>query len=96
MFADDVTFYTTGKTDHEVESKLQDQVATVAERYDASELCVTTKKSNFLLVHTKRNRNLPNLNITLNQSKFNQSKFNQSKFNQVSTMKYLGIQLSDH
>ena len=48
IFADDVSFYTTRKTVQEVESKLQDQVASFGEWYDTNELCVTTEKSHVL------------------------------------------------
>ena len=86
MFADDVSFYTTGKTVNEVQSKLQKQVNSVGEWYNSNKLSLNADKSNVVLVHTKRNREIDKLDITLNEK----------NLEQVSTVKYLGIKLNEN
>ena len=44
-------------------------------------LCIYINKSNVLLVHTQRNKDLADMSINLNET----------KMEQVSTVKYLGI-----
>ena len=52
MFADDVSLYTTGKTLHEVEEKLQNIVDEANDWYVANRLAINTSKSNTMLIGT--------------------------------------------
>ena len=81
MFADNVAFYTTGKTVLEVNNKLQRQTNDIGIWYEANRLCVNINKSNTMLVHSRRKDNMEDLHISLKGK----------ELDHIHKMKYLGV-----